>query len=105
MLYKKTTVTNNSFIAKLMATHPAPMERIDALEDENIAKKKIGKLFVATPFAINNNSVGGNSEIIRLTVILLIIGYVASMISCSSVIISAFIFHNSIKKKSESIVK
>jgi Zn-dependent protease with chaperone function len=69
-----TTVTNNSFIAKLMATHPSPMQRIGALEDENVVKKKIGKLFVATPFATNNNNVGGNSEIIRLTVILVIVG-------------------------------
>ena len=37
-----TSVTDNSFIAKLIATHPAPMQRIGALEDKGVAKKKIG---------------------------------------------------------------
>ena len=68
------SVTDNSFIAKLVVTHPAPMQRIGALEDEKVAKKKIGNLFTATPLATNRDNVGGSNEVVRLTVVLVVIG-------------------------------
>ncbi len=69
------TAYDNSFSAKLIATHPAPMQRVGALEDEEIAKKKIGKLFVATPFSPDNAAhLQGNREVIRLSIIIVIIG-------------------------------
>jgi Zn-dependent protease with chaperone function len=66
--------TDNSFIAKLVATHPAPMQRIGALEDEKTAKKKMGNLFIGTALATNRDNVSGGSEIMRLVIILVIIG-------------------------------
>lgn len=68
------SITDNSFISKLMATHPAPMQRIGALEDEKMAAKKIGNLFIATPLATNRDNVGGSSEIMRLAIVLIVIG-------------------------------
>lgn len=68
------TITDNSFLAKLMATHPAPMQRIGALEDEAVAKKKMGRLFVARPMALNGKNVGGSSELLRLIIVLIIAG-------------------------------
>jgi hypothetical protein len=41
----------NSFIDKLMATHPAPMQRIGALEDGEIQQTKLGSIKMAMPFA------------------------------------------------------
>lgn len=67
--------SDNSFMGKLMSTHPATMLRIGALEDSEVAKQNIGGLFVATPFAPNNPAgVAGNSEVIRLLTVLLIAG-------------------------------
>lgn len=67
--------SDNSFMGKLMSTHPATMLRIGALEDDEVARKNIGGLFVATPFATNNAAgVAGNSEVIRLSTVLLIAG-------------------------------
>lgn len=68
------TVYDNSFMAKIMATHPSAVQRIGALEDEEIAKSKMGSLFVATPFATAHKDLGGNSEAIRLGFTLLLFG-------------------------------
>lgn len=57
-----------------MATHPAPMQRIGALEDEKVAKKKIGNLFTSTPLATNRDNLGGSNEIMRLKIVLVVIG-------------------------------
>lgn len=67
--------SDNSFMGKLMSTHPATMLRIGALEDDEVARKNIGGLFVATPFATNYAAgVAGNGEVIRLSTVLLIAG-------------------------------
>jgi hypothetical protein len=69
------TVTDNSFLAKLMSTHPAPMQRIGALEDGEIQHKSIGGLAIATPFADNSAiTVTASSEFIRLASIISIVG-------------------------------
>lgn len=68
------TVYDNSFMAKIMATHPSAIQRIGALEDGEIAKSKIGSLFVAVPFATAHNDLGGNSEAVRLGFTLLLVG-------------------------------
>lgn len=69
------SVYDNSFVAKLMVAHPATLLRIGALEDEEVSKQKIGGLFVATPFASTNSTcIGGNNEVMRLSVIIMITG-------------------------------
>lgn len=71
------TVTDNSFLAKMMATHPAPMQRIGALEDGEIQLKRLGGLAIAKPFADNTTiTVTANSEIIRLASVLGVVGVV-----------------------------
>lgn len=71
------TVYDNSFLGKLVATHPSGMQRIDALEDEVLAKRKMGKLVVANPFNQDNAMrLGGNNEVIRLFAVILIFGAV-----------------------------
>ena len=71
------TVYDNSFFGKLLATHPANMQRIGALEDEELAKKKIGNLFVASPFSKSNDiHITGNKEVIRLAAVLIVAGIV-----------------------------
>lgn len=68
------TVYDNSFMAKIMATHPSAVQRIGALEDGEIAKSRMGSLFVASPFAAAHKDLGGNSEAIRLGFTLLLFG-------------------------------
>lgn len=68
---------NNSFIGKLMSTHPATMLRIGALEDEQVAKEKIGGAFVAVPFATDNKQhVNSSRDFVMLATILLLFGVV-----------------------------
>lgn len=69
------TTYDNSFLSKILATHPATMLRIGALEDNEIAKQNIGRLFVATPFSMkNHNYLGVNKEVIRLVTIVVAAG-------------------------------
>jgi Zn-dependent protease with chaperone function len=71
------TVIDNSFLAKMMATHPAPMQRIGALEDGELQLKRLGGLAIAKPFADNTTiTVAANSEIIRLASVLGVVGVV-----------------------------
>jgi hypothetical protein len=69
------TVADNSFQGKLMATHPAPMLRIGALEDGQVQEQRLVSLRMATPFADSKSvSITAHSEVIRLTSILVIVG-------------------------------
>ncbi len=61
---------DNSLISKLMSSHSTTMSRIGAIEDEKIAPSNLSTPFVAT----NLPYIGGNSEIVRLSVILGFIG-------------------------------
>ncbi len=71
------TVQDNSFVAKLMATHPATMLRIGALEDGEVAKQRMRGLRVAIPFVSDNSvRIGVNSEIMRLATVISIIGVI-----------------------------
>lgn len=73
------TMADNSFLGKLMATHPAPMQRIGALEDGEIQKQKLGGLALGSALT-NKQSAGLNitNEVIRLTSIILIVGVIWS---------------------------
>jgi len=69
------SVTDNSFQAKLMAAHPAPIQRIGALEDEVIQHQRLGGLIMGTPFTANaTDSRVTNSDFISLATILGAVG-------------------------------
>ena len=79
-VFDKMSEYDNSFISKLMSTHPASMLRIGALEDGDVAQQSMGGLFVAVPFSADNASrLGGkNSDMLRLIATLGVAGIIWS---------------------------
>lgn len=67
---ERVTVYDNSFIAKLMATHPSPMLRVGALEDKDAANNR---LFSVNPL-LTYNAKNNTNEVIKLSTVLVIGG-------------------------------
>jgi Zn-dependent protease with chaperone function len=67
------SISDNSFMGKITATHPSAMERIGALEDGEIARRNIGGLFIASAAVGVQPSFRGLDSL-RMAFLLLIVG-------------------------------
>lgn len=69
---EQVTAYDNSFIAKLMATHPSPMLRVGALEDTGLSNQN---LLIPNPLITSNlKYLNKSNDVVRLLTVLVIAG-------------------------------
>lgn len=73
-IFSNISIADNSFISKLMSTHPSPMQRIGALEDKEIRQQYFGTFNVETELVHNGVNTNNGKELGLLSIYLLLLG-------------------------------
>ena len=73
-IFSHTSISDNSFLGKLMSTHPAPMLRIGAIEDNELQKQYFGTFKASTELINDGVSTKNSKELGLLSLYLLLLG-------------------------------